>query len=99
MLECAASIFDFQFSCKTVAETRDSQEFRNWRKLKPRYLKVYDFLRQFFQSEQLALRTALPLKAGPKRRANQASARVRKLGRRLGTRWPIAAILRFQNSA
>ena len=34
-------------------------------------------------------------KAGPKRRASQASARVRKLGRKLGTRWPIALDLAF----
>jgi hypothetical protein len=62
MLECAASIFDYQASCTTsFSEMSDPICFASWRKLRPRYLKVYDFLSSFFQSEQLALRSALPL--------------------------------------
>lgn len=61
MLECAASIFDFQASCRTVAEMSDPQTFGRWRKRNPAYLKVHDFLHAFFRSERLALRTVLPL--------------------------------------
>jgi len=61
MLECAASIFDFQNSCRTTAEMSDPQSFSRWRKRNPAYLQIHDFLRDFLRSERLALRTVLPL--------------------------------------
>lgn len=61
MLECAASIFDFQGSCNLVADMSDPEEFAVWRKLTPAYTRIFDFYSRFLASERLALRTILPL--------------------------------------
>lgn len=61
MLEYAASIFDFQGSCETIAQMSDPQAFHRWRKRNPAYLEVHDFLRDFFRSERLVLRMGLPM--------------------------------------
>ena len=61
MLECAASIFDFQTSCKVVREISDPESFRKWCKRHPAYLRIFDFLKDYLNSDRLALRTVLPL--------------------------------------
>ncbi|UEM08422.1 hypothetical protein J4G43_026890 [Bradyrhizobium barranii subsp. barranii] len=61
MLECAASIFDYQTSCKAVREMSDPVSFRKWCKRNPAYLRIFDFLKDFLSSDRLALRTVLPL--------------------------------------
>jgi hypothetical protein len=61
MLECAASIFDFQLSCKIVAEMSDPEAFAMWCKLNPAYVRIYKFYRDFLGSEKTAIRTILPL--------------------------------------
>jgi hypothetical protein len=61
LLEYAASIFDYQISCKDFADMSDPQKFARWRKLRPGYLEIHDFLSQVLKSERLPLRVALPL--------------------------------------
>ena len=61
MLECAASIFDYQMSCENIADISDPIQFTRWSKRNPAYLNVFNFLADFFDSKKLALRTTLPL--------------------------------------
>jgi len=61
MLECAASIFDYQAACENISEMSDPLQFRRWRKRTPAYLKIFDFFERFLCSEKLTLRVILPL--------------------------------------
>jgi hypothetical protein len=61
MLECAASIYDFQLSCQYLREMSDVQHFTRWRKRNPSYLDIFDLCARLFRSESLALRCILPL--------------------------------------
>jgi hypothetical protein len=61
MLECAASIFDYQTSCENHYDMSDPLLFELWRKRNPAYLKIFEFLKNFLGSDRLSLRTILPL--------------------------------------
>lgn len=61
MLEGAASIFDYQAGCETIAEMSDIDRFRRWRKRNPAYLDLFDFLAAFLGSDRLVLRIMIPL--------------------------------------
>jgi hypothetical protein len=61
MLECAASIFDYQFSCKLIEDLSDPACFKRWCKRNPAYLGVFKFLKDILASEKLVLRIILPL--------------------------------------
>lgn len=61
MLETSASINDFQTWQEDRKHIVDPVHFSRWRKRNPAYLKLYDFFAKFVGSEQLALRTLIPL--------------------------------------
>jgi hypothetical protein len=61
MLECAASLYDFQSSCEYLRQMSDVEHFTRWRKRNPSYLGTFDLCARLFRSEGLALRCALPL--------------------------------------
>lgn len=61
MLECGASIFDFQSSCEAVADMSNPDSFALWCKLNPAYVRIYKFYQDFLESGHLAIRTILPL--------------------------------------
>lgn len=59
MLECAASIAEFQITTSTGLS--DPEVFRRWTKRNAAYLDPFDFAAKFLGDEALALRTLLPL--------------------------------------
>lgn len=61
MLECAASIFDYQMSCNRVHEPSDPDLFRRWCKRNPAYTRLFDFLKDYLACDRIALRSILPL--------------------------------------
>ena len=61
MLECTASIFDYQLSCESRVQMSDPVHLKRWRKRNPAYFRILEFLESFLASDRLALRVALPM--------------------------------------
>jgi hypothetical protein len=59
LLECAASLAEFQVS--TVGDKASPVEFSRWTKRNPASVQPYEFAARFLRNSQLALRCLLPL--------------------------------------
>ena len=61
MLECAASLFEYQISCKHPGAITDVANFARWRKRRPAYLDLFDFAASRLMPPHIALAFMIPL--------------------------------------
>ena len=61
MLECAASLFEYQISCNDPAHITDLTNFKRWRKRRPAYLNLFDFATPLLIPPHIALVFMIPL--------------------------------------
>ena len=61
LLECAASLFEYQVSCRDPALLTDPSSFKRWRKRRPAYLELFDFAAALLPTTEFALAFMVPL--------------------------------------
>ena len=61
LLECAASLFEYQISCHDPSLITHPGSFTRWRKRRPAYLELFDFVSRILHTEELALAFTMPL--------------------------------------
>ena len=61
MLECAASLFEYQISCQDPGAITDLTNFERWRKRRAAYLDLFDFATPLLIPSHIALAFMIPL--------------------------------------
>jgi hypothetical protein len=62
LLECSASLAEYQFSCSCIFDAYDDIKFDRWQKRNPAYTDVYNFVCKYFNgNKSLVLRLLIPL--------------------------------------